>query len=130
MVALLRFLALGLYQLPSGWKDDGNRRLQLSAILAGTITLNAMSARYIIQDVLRVGFGALSGDLPTPLLLVLMGAIWLVVHQLGITREAYLEIKSKSATDHGRSKARTMFLVYAIFTILFYGLALALVRPR
>ena len=130
MVTLLRLLALGLYQLPGGWKYDGVRRLQLSAVLAVMIVLNAISARYIIQDVLKIGFGTPDADLPALLLLVFLAAVWLVVYQLGITQEAYLEIKSKSAMDPGRSRARSIFLIYAIFTVLFYGLALALLTPR
>ena len=126
MLTFLRSLALGAYPQYTGWKNDGDRRLSLSAVLTVTLYFNLYSVRVFVQDVFGFGDGVSGTNMSRAVTIVAMGAIWLVVHQLVITEEVYRDIKAKSVADPRRIKSRYLFLGYLTATVLFFIMTLVL----
>jgi len=127
-MGILREFAFALYQLPSGWKKDGDRRLALSGIMAVGFMVNLLSARVFAQYLIN------SGDVPRSLMpskptwLLIVIVVILVFKWLVLTPEAYESIKLRSATDPlGRAKARLHGWVYVATTIVTYIGSLVLV---
>ena len=130
-MGFLREFAFVLYQLPSGWKKDADRRLTLSGIMAVGFLFNLIAARVFAQYLIN------SGDLPRslmpakPIWLLIIGAVFFVFYRLVLTPEAYDSIKWRSKSDpRGRAKARSYGWIYVVLTLTAYVGALILVTPN
>ena len=130
-MGFLREFAFILYQLPSGWKKDADRRHALSGIMTVGLIFNLIAARVFAQFLIN------SGDLPRslmpskPVWLLIMGAVFFVFYRLVLTPEAYDSIKWRSKSDPlGRARARSYGWIYVVLTIAAYIGALVLVTPR
>jgi len=91
------------------------------------LVLNLISLRTIIQGVFQLGIGTRSGNVQTLVLLLVMATVWLVMHKLVVTDQAYSEIKLSSMSDANCTDARSFFVVYLVATILLIAAALVLV---
>lgn len=130
-MGLLRDLAFVLYQLPSGWKKDADRRLNLSCIIAVVFIINLISARAFAQYLITSGDHPGSVMPPEPIWLLIVAAVFVVFYRLVLTPEAYKAIKWRSATDPmSRAKARLYAWICVALTIVAYIGALILAAQQ
>ncbi len=137
VTTFFRELARGLYCLPSSWKTPGDRRMQITAILATLVVVNYISVAYglwVFSSVNIIETTVYPDYLTNlPIILVLTLGLLLYMRFIVVTDEFLIQILREDSRGEKGMRARRRFLIYAgisIILILITLTSVVLIGPR
>jgi hypothetical protein len=117
MMKFLRVLAIGAFQIPTGW-DDAGRRLNVSVLVSMALMPGVLALLYGGRIAVAGGDQLFGDVVPLPFFLIYNLLILFALHRFVVTVEFFDHIRASAAADPMRSRERNILLIFVVTSVI------------